>query len=123
MITNFFAEIGHHRRIRFLHKQHRMRHAGVQRMHRLVVITGRDSFIQRQALRRGQIHRDVRIAHLRTNQPAHRFKAQRTFTANRVLNVTGKTPGTIAAHFRVTPVGVKEIPRPIALALGVLEQH
>ena len=100
-----------------------MRYTGVQRMRGLLTVTDLDRFIQRQTLRRREIHGHICVTHLRMDQSTHRLKAQRAFTPDGVLDITGKTTGAIAAHLGITAVGIKEIPRPITVGFSLLEQH
>ena len=121
MKPDLFPQAGHHGRIGFLHKQHRVRHAGVERMNRLLTGTSGDGIVQYQPLRISQINGHRFAIDLRADHAAHCLEAQRPAAIRGRLNVPSKTPRPIAAHLSIAAVGIVKFPRPIRAVLGIAQ--
>ena len=113
VITNFCAELLHHRFVSVGHKEDGVRHTSVERMRRQWPAGEGDLLIEAQVLWLSERHGHAFTLEGRANDAGAGLERCFAVGAGQSLNEASETARAVPAHVRLAAITVVELPRPV----------
>ncbi len=123
VVAQFRPELLHHRLVGVRHENHRVRHAGIQRVHRQKAGAQRDFLAQLEVPGLSQIDRHSLALKCRGDDPRAGLESRLPFRAGLALDEAGETTRAVAAHVRGAAITVVKLPGPVGLARRARNQQ